>query len=99
MGFFPVFCAGLFFLMACAGYLCCTSLLTKFRGAAIKVSAAVLAFGTSAYVGFIIVVVVVGNSPLRGLVEGRLQPFFFALAYIVPGLVGAWLTVMALESA
>jgi hypothetical protein len=95
MGFLPIFYAGAFFLAACAGYLFCTQLLTRWRGIAGSVFVAILAFGACSYVGFILLILIVGRSPAKGLLQGSFQPISYIIAYALPGGFGSWLSVKA----
>ena len=97
MGFLPIFYAGLYLLVACAAYIFC-KVLSRRRGIARAVFIAILAFGACSYVGFIVIVLAVGESPLKGLLEGAAQRPTYTLAYFLPGFIGAWLSIKALKS-
>ena len=98
MGFLPIFYAGAYFLAASAGYLFCTQLLTRLRGIAKAVFVAILAFGACSYIGFIVIILAVGALGPKILLGGTLGPIIYAVAYVLPGLAGAWLSLKALKS-
>jgi hypothetical protein len=94
-GFLPIFYTGAFFLAACAGYLFCTQLLTRWRGIAGSAFVAIPAFGACSYIGFILIILTVGISPAKGLLQGSFQPISYIVAYGLPGGIGSWLSVKA----
>jgi hypothetical protein len=94
----PIFYAGVYFLAAFAGYLFCTQLVPRWRGIAGIFFVGILAFGACSYLGFIGVVMAVGVSPLRSLLQGTSQPITYIAAYVLPGLFGVWLSIKALRS-
>jgi hypothetical protein len=93
----PILYAGAFFLLAGAGYLC-SQLFAKLREFSQQLFVAVLAFGACSYVGFIIVVLTISSTPLKGLLEGRPAPITYILGYFIPGLCGSWLSLKVLRS-
>jgi hypothetical protein len=93
---FPILYASAFFLMACSGYLCC-SLFPKLREFAKQVFVAVLAFGASSYIGFFIVILIISPTPLNSFLEGPFAGLAYILAYLIPGLVGGWISLKALK--
>lgn len=98
MELLSIFYAGVYFLAACAGYLFCTRLVPRWRGIAEMFFVGILAFGACSYLGFIGVVMAVGVSPLRSLLQGSSQPITYVVAYVFPGLFGVWLSIKALRS-
>jgi hypothetical protein len=97
VGFLPVFYAGSFLVLAFVGYFLChvNSKAMLFRWITFW---AILAFGASSYVGFIIVLLTIGNSPLAFLFAGTFGKATYVLAYALPGAVGAWLLIKAIKS-
>ena len=97
MGFLPIFYAGLFFFMALCGYVC-LSVVAGLDSLGKRVFVAILAFGACSYVGFVAVILAISASPLKVILEGRFAPFSYTLAYVIPGLIGAWLSLKALKA-
>lgn len=96
MELLPIFYAGAFFLLALFGYQYCW-LYPRLREFSKPTFVAVLAFGASSYVGFFIFMLGIASSPLKELIEGRLQTIIYALAYLIPGLGGGWLSLRLLK--
>jgi hypothetical protein len=97
MGFLPILYAGLFFFIALCGYVC-LSVVADLRALGVKVFVAVLAFGASSYIGFITIVIAVGSSPLKALLQGQFHIATYVLAYVGPGLTGSYLSLRALRA-
>jgi hypothetical protein len=92
MGFLPIFYAAGFLFIALCGYVC-FSVVAGLNALGKRVFWAVLAFGACSYVGFIVVILAIAFSPLKGLLAGGFRSVIYASAYILPGLVGSWLSV------
>jgi hypothetical protein len=92
MGFLPIFYAGTFFFIALCGYVC-LSVVAGMDALGKRVFLSILAFGASSYAGFLVVILAISFSPFKAILEGRAQPLIFGLAYILPGLVGGWVSL------
>jgi hypothetical protein len=97
MQLLPIFYAGAYLLVACAGYLLC-KVVPRWSGAALSAFVALLAFGACSYVGFITIVLAIGVSPFKGLILGTPQRFTYAVAYVLPGILGIWLALKAFQA-
>ena len=58
-----------------------------------RVFVATVAFGASSYIGFILILLVGYSFHVGSGTWGPLQKVVLGLAYVVPGLVGAWLSL------
>lgn len=58
-----------------------------------RVFVATVAFGASSYVGFILILLVGYTLHVSSAMQGPLQKAVWGLAYVVPGSVGAWLSL------
>jgi hypothetical protein len=99
MGFLPVFYAGFWLLLAAGGYVTCACFQTKITRFSKAVFVAMLAFGACSYGGFIIVMLAVNSFSFLMLLTARFHAITFAVAYIVPGILGSWLSLKVLKSA
>jgi hypothetical protein len=97
MGFLPIFYAGGFFFIALCGYVC-LSVAADLHTLGVKVFVAILAFGASSYIGFIAVVLAIGSSPLKTLLEGQFHIATYVFAYVAPGLTGSYLSLRVLRA-
>jgi hypothetical protein len=96
MEFFSIFYALMFVVLGFVGYLCCSGI-PRFRKFSTRTFIAILTFGASSYIGFLLVIVLVGSPPLRGLLDGRYKSVAYTLAYLVPGFIGSWLALWSLS--
>jgi hypothetical protein len=97
MGFLPIVYAGAYFLAACVGCALC-KLVPAWRTSAMAVFLSILAFGACSYVGFIAGVLILGATPFRGLLEGGSRGAVYVVSYVLPGVLGAWVSVKAIRS-
>jgi hypothetical protein len=98
MGFLPVFYASAWFLLAAGGYVTCACFETKLTPFARTVFVAILAFGAFSYAGFIVVILAINFFSSLTLLTDHFQAITFAVAYIVPGILGSWLSLKVLRS-
>jgi hypothetical protein len=97
VGFLPIFYAAGFLFVAFCGYVC-LSIAADLHTLGKRVFVAILAFGACSYIGFIAVILAVGSSPLRVLLQGQFRGALFALAYVAPGLTGSWFALRAFKA-
>jgi hypothetical protein len=97
MGFLPIFYAAGFIFIAIFGYVC-LSVAADLKTLGRKVFVAILAFGASSYIGFIVVVLAIESSPLKSLLGGQSRVAIYALAYVGPGLTGSCLSLWVLRT-
>jgi hypothetical protein len=96
MGFLPIFYVAIFFVLAFVGYIFCHAM-AKAMQVRWRVFWAILAFGATSYVGFIVVILVVGHSPLAFLLKGTFGTATYVLAYVLPGVAGVRLCLQGLK--
>jgi hypothetical protein len=92
VGFLPLFYAVAWVFVGLCGYVC-ISIVGGFESLGKRVFVATVAFGASSYVGFILILLVGSTLHVSSATQGPLQKVVLGLAYIVPGLVGAWLSL------
>ena len=90
MGFLSVLYAVSFVFAAFVGYAFCggNAKAKPFRW---RVFWAISGFGATSYIGFILAILALGQSPLAFLLEGKFRTVIYLLAYLLPGSIGAWL--------
>jgi hypothetical protein len=97
MGFLPVLYLGGFLFLGLCSYVC-LSVVGGQDKLGKNVFWALIFFGISSYIGFIAVMLVISFSPLKVLFDGRFPHVVLVLAWLVPGLLGTWLSIWALST-
>jgi len=97
MGFLHVIYAVIFLGVAFAGYIFCHAM-HKFMQFRWRVLFTILVFGASSYIGFIFVLLALWNSPLSFLLKGTFGTTTNVLAYVLPGIIGAWVCFKGMKT-
>ena len=92
MGFLPLFYAGAWVLLGFCGYVC-ISIVGGLDSLGKRVFLATVAFGASSYVGFILFLLVCNMFHVGSAMRWPLQKSILGIAYVVPGSMGAWLSL------
>jgi hypothetical protein len=97
MGFLPLFYACGFFFLAWCCYVC-ISVVGGLDSLGRRVFIAVMAFGVSSYIGFIVILPFLNLLLVKPIQDKQLLHLLDALAYFLPGVLGSWLSLRAFKS-
>ena len=97
MGFLPVFYAGAFVFIAGCAYVC-FSVVAGLDALGKRLFVAIVAFGASSFVGYIILVLAISQSPFGAILNGPYSRATLILAYVIPGLLGSWASIKLLQA-
>jgi len=92
VGFLPLVYAVAWVFIGFSGYVC-ISIVGGLDSLGKRVFVATVAFGASSYVGFILILLLGNILHVSSATQGPLKKVVWGLAYVVPGLVGAWLSL------
>jgi hypothetical protein len=96
VGFLPLIYAVASVFIGFCGYVC-ISIVGGLDSLGKRVFVATVAFGASSYVGFILILLVGYMFHVSSAMQGPFQKVVLGLAYVVPGLAGAWLSLKGLN--